>query len=513
MPRPDPTRRRLAGCLCGTSRPCVTHARELPGVLGAKAEAALDACGRPHIQELMQRRELVQAAKYITITWTLAHEATILHHVTYLRVRYVRPFHCSLLHSPIMDTSTFYDSGVLGHLETVQDGVRQSQGRNSYFFVCTWPVGFKFFRMQTGQRDHEKPVSETLGLASERWVAIDTSDPVSEVIGDNTLCYPKESVLDSKWGQSKFLRGRESRRAARLANYAAEREFAKSIAGYNFTAQRPVSLSIPDAFPTPQMKNEWAMEVWHEACEKTGVIPNSFTPYELASPISTKAPTDSNIELFINAKKTITDAVDFFYDFDERRSPNIADRNKLLVHGLLFNMSFVFREHNPGESHRYPYEHPAIQKAINIMWFRNREDDGVMFHEHFSPMPIPAIAFILTLIECCIDEWADGKETRWKEVQFQTAYETHIKMLRHFQQLGVVQGVEFEHMRSDLIKDARMCLLTHDSPPAGTQVSRLISSPSQELYLDGYGSHTFKGTFPCNSGQDLEVPATNIAKD
>ncbi|KAH9170013.1 hypothetical protein EDB89DRAFT_1369748 [Lactarius sanguifluus] len=306
--------------------------------------------------------------------------------------------------------------------------------------------------MQKGQRDHEKPVAET--LASERWVAIDTSDPVSEVIGDNTLYYPNESVLDFQWGQSKFLRGRESRRVARLADYAIEREFAKAIAGYNFTAQRPVSLSraIPeevsdhdrvaaiapsvyrvyvickDAFPTPQMKSEWAME-----------------------------PTDSNIELFIKAKKTITDAVDFFYDFDERHSPNIADRNKFLVHALLFNMSFVFREHNPGESRHYPYQHPAIQKAINIMWFRNREDDGVMFHEHFPPMPIPAIAFILTLIECCIDEWADGirKETRWKEVQFQTAYETHIKMLRHFQQLGVVQGVEFEHMRSDLIKDAR----------------------------------------------------------
>ncbi|KAH9023486.1 hypothetical protein EDB85DRAFT_1984460 [Lactarius pseudohatsudake] len=312
--------------------------------------------------------------------------------------------------------------------------------------------------MQKGQRDHEKPLAETLGLASERRVAIDSSDPASEGIEDNTLYYPNESVLDSKWGQSKFLHGRESRRAARLADYAAEREFAKGIAEYNFAVQRPIPLSIPeisdhdhvaavaplvyrvyviskDAFPTPQTKSEWAMEVWHEACEKTGLVPNPPTPYEL--------PTD-NLELFINAKKMIMDAVDIFYDFDERHSPDSIDRNKSLVHGLLFHMSFVFRN-------------PVIQKAINVLWFRNREDDGIMFHEHFSPMPIPAIAFIIMLIECCIDEWADGirKETRWKEVQFQTAYETHIKMLRHFQQLGVVQGVEFERMRSDLLNEAR----------------------------------------------------------
>ncbi|KAH9056327.1 hypothetical protein EDB87DRAFT_1532126, partial [Lactarius vividus] len=54
------------------------------------------------------------------------------------------------------------------------------------------------------------------------------------------------------------------------------------------------------------------------------------------------------------------------------------------------------------------YRHPLIQQAFNVTWFRNSADDGVIYREHFSPVPVPAIAFILTVIDCYIDEWTDG---------------------------------------------------------------------------------------------------------
>jgi hypothetical protein len=42
------------------------------------------------------------------------------------------------------------------------------------------------------------------------------------------------------------------------------------------------------------------------------------------------------------------------------------------------------------------YYHSIIQKAINAMWFQNKRDEGVSFTEMFKPIPVPALAFVLT---------------------------------------------------------------------------------------------------------------------
>ncbi|KAN0128207.1 hypothetical protein V8E53_013973 [Lactarius tabidus] len=94
-----------------------------------------------------------------------------------------------------------------------------------------------------------------------------------------------------------------------------------------------------------------------------------------------------------------------------------------------------------------------IQKAINIMWFRTVVDVGFVAKEYFSPLPVPTIAFILTAIECCIDEWSDGshRETSWEEEQYKTVYQLHLDSLNDFRQRGV--GV-FEHFRRRLCEEA-----------------------------------------------------------
>ncbi|KAH9035106.1 hypothetical protein EDB83DRAFT_2229059 [Lactarius deliciosus] len=116
------------------------------------------------------------------------------------------------------------------------------------------------------------------------------------------------------------------------------------------------------------------------------------------------------------------------------------------------------QEPNPGGSPRHPYRHPGLQKAINITWFQDKEADGVTYHEHFSPVSIPAIAFILAVVECCIDEWSDGtrKETEWDEKRFKTVYQSHISSLNDFRQHGIDQDTDlFEHIRGELLKEAR----------------------------------------------------------
>ena len=56
------------------------------------------------------------------------------------------------------------------------------------------------------------------------------------------------------------------------------------------------------------------------------------------------------------------------------------------------------QEHNYYENLQYPYRHPIIQEAINILWFKSKDDDGMTFQEHFSPMPIRAMALVLTAV-------------------------------------------------------------------------------------------------------------------
>ena len=44
------------------------------------------------------------------------------------------------------------------------------------------------------------------------------------------------------------------------------------------------------------------------------------------------------------------------------------------------------------------YNHPIIQKAVNAMWFQNKRDEGVHFTDMFKPIPVQAIAFVLTAV-------------------------------------------------------------------------------------------------------------------
>lgn len=44
------------------------------------------------------------------------------------------------------------------------------------------------------------------------------------------------------------------------------------------------------------------------------------------------------------------------------------------------------------------YQHPIIQRSINKMWFKNRRDEGIEYEESFDPLPVPAIALMLTAV-------------------------------------------------------------------------------------------------------------------
>ncbi|KAI5986585.1 hypothetical protein EDC04DRAFT_2581754 [Pisolithus marmoratus] len=72
-----------------------------------------------------------------------------------------------------------------------------------------------------------------------------------------------------------------------------------------------------------------------------------------------------------------------------------------------------------------------IQKIVNTMWFVNKHDNGVVFHNYFKLFPLLALALVLVAIECCIDEWVTGTQTDipFTIQEYHGVYESHLKCL------------------------------------------------------------------------------------
>ncbi|KAG1720028.1 uncharacterized protein EDB91DRAFT_1065099, partial [Suillus paluster] len=74
------------------------------------------------------------------------------------------------------------------------------------------------------------------------------------------------------------------------------------------------------------------------------------------------------------------------------------------------------------------------QQAVNLIWYHNKKDDGVVFEKVFSPFPIPALALVYTTAECCIDEWCDGEcvDISFSSGEYREAYDRHLANLKKF---------------------------------------------------------------------------------
>jgi len=206
-------------------------------------------------------------------------------------------------------------------------------------------------------------------------------------------------------------------------------------------------LSCRYAFPRPNRRAEWAEIVWCEASVRTGSYPGPSFKREWF--------TIGSMNFLNDVRMKVRQAVETLYGFDAD-SDNM-DNNAARARQLLSNNAFIHREYNSGGNLQYPYRNPIIQEAINMLWFKNREDDGITFQEHFSPMPIRAMALVLAVTQCCIDEWSDGtrKDSDWDDKRFETVYQSHIKSLNEFHDHdNADSGDPFEVIRGDLLRNA-----------------------------------------------------------
>ncbi|TDL21927.1 hypothetical protein BD410DRAFT_700563, partial [Rickenella mellea] len=108
-------------------------------------------------------------------------------------------------------------------------------------------------------------------------------------------------------------------------------------------------------------------------------------------------------------KTKVRPLVAVMYGFEDSYKNGTARKNAELVDELKEEYAFVYKVFFSSDTPASGlYQHPILQKVINLMWFANKSDEGIAHPEYFTPFPAKALALVATVIECCLDEWASG---------------------------------------------------------------------------------------------------------
>ncbi|KAF8229109.1 hypothetical protein L208DRAFT_1402691 [Tricholoma matsutake] len=142
--------------------------------------------------------------------------------------------------------------------------------------------------------------------------------------------------------------------------------------------------------------------VWEEACQRIRLDLPMLTP--------------SIVKLL---KTKTWPLVETFYGFESGHNHKIIVKNHQIAEELKDGHTFVYKiTHAKLVECKGLYQSKLIQKVINAMWFRNKQDEGITYSSYFNPFTILAHALVLTAIECCINEWITGIKT---DIPFTTA--------------------------------------------------------------------------------------------
>ncbi|KAG6810013.1 hypothetical protein H0H92_013699 [Tricholoma furcatifolium] len=186
-------------------------------------------------------------------------------------------------------------------------------------------------------------------------------------------------------------------------------------------------LSTINAFPDSAKETEMVKAAWDYAKADSEMSP----PLTLTPNIA-KIVKQCGSQIRGEAKAKTSGLVETLYNFSSGQGRKIVAANRALSEDLKFEKGFLYKILKDANDQRKGlYQHEIIQKAVNKMWFQKKRDEGVMFSGLFNPLPIPAIALMLTAIECNIDEWATGNKTEvpFYSDDYREVYRKHIESL------------------------------------------------------------------------------------
>ncbi|KAI6095622.1 hypothetical protein F5141DRAFT_1068169 [Pisolithus sp. B1] len=113
------------------------------------------------------------------------------------------------------------------------------------------------------------------------------------------------------------------------------------------------------------------------------------------------------------------------------RSVQVKQANHALVGQLLKKSAFAYLDTSDHAKPGTMYKHPLIAKLIILWWFTDSRAEGVHYWEYFDPLPLLLLTFVLTAIQCAIDEWATGEHSvvKFQVVKYADVYQHHLKNL------------------------------------------------------------------------------------
>ncbi|KAF8237061.1 hypothetical protein L208DRAFT_1249518 [Tricholoma matsutake] len=201
------------------------------------------------------------------------------------------------------------------------------------------------------------------------------------------------------------------------------------------------NISMVSAFPDNAKESEVLAQVWKDVCVQLDIEAH-ITP-RIAKLIKCffqlyKLTYINSSLLRGELKLKMRPLVEAFFGFESGLNRKIIARNCQTAEDLKDGKGFVYKVTNADTMNcKGMYQARILQKVVNVMWFHNKQDEGVVHAAQFSPLTISALALVLAAIECCIDEWITGVRT---DIPFSTAlykdiYEDHVRCLECFDKI------------------------------------------------------------------------------
>ncbi|KAG2739605.1 hypothetical protein P692DRAFT_20755194 [Suillus brevipes Sb2] len=191
-----------------------------------------------------------------------------------------------------------------------------------------------------------------------------------------------------------------------------------------------VRLTSEYAYPDQMTQVLWAKEAWKEAC-KCYEMEMGYNG-EIIQMITWRTS-----HLTSEVKGKVHPLVESIYGFESTNRESIKSRNRKLARQLKDKFGMCYRDLGD-KKNNVPCSglfHTRLnQQAANILWYRNKKDEGVIFEKAFSLFPLPALALVYTAAECCIDEWYEGKheDISFSSSEYREAYDWHLANLKKF---------------------------------------------------------------------------------
>ncbi|KAH9831488.1 uncharacterized protein C8Q71DRAFT_715433, partial [Rhodofomes roseus] len=201
-------------------------------------------------------------------------------------------------------------------------------------------------------------------------------------------------------------------------------------------------------FPDHATATEWAQLAWGEACRE-------LKARYAASPRIVKIITQRLSQARSELKAKVKPLVENLYGFNGGSASHIIRQNRERAVNLKVESAFVYLHDHTAR--KGMYRHPIIQKAVNAMWFANKIDEGIHYSRFFDPISIQTMAFVLTAIQCAIDEWGTGAriDRTFSLKEYNPVYKNHEANLKAFDGLCDNAHQILLEIRQGLLKEAR----------------------------------------------------------